>query len=230
MFRKSSLLIAALALVLAVPVAHAAGGWTIGVNGGMSKATGDAGKDQKMGPVAGIDICMHVNDRIAVGVEGNWISNKHKDVGVAVNQGDLDLDGTDDFSTLNEDKFTILSGGVHGKYMFPVSEESKVAPYGLIGVGAYNAKENFKETLTLSTDPSNPFVFTDESLGVKGSTRLGGKVGAGAVYKATEQVGITLQAEYNIVTLDTKGAPSGTPSTFKFYGVRAGVNFHIMPK
>ena len=55
MFRKHSLLIAALALVLVVPVTHAAG-WTIGVNGGLSKPTGDFGEDSKIGPIAGIDI------------------------------------------------------------------------------------------------------------------------------------------------------------------------------
>lgn len=223
MFRKSSLLIAALALVLIVPVVHAAGGWTIGVSGGVSKPTGDAGKDQKIGPVAGIDICMHVNDRIAVGAEGNWVSNKHKDVGVT------ETDPlTGDTYTLNEGTFSILSGGVHGKYMFPVGEESKVAPYGLVGLGVYKDKQNYKETVVLSGG-GGTFVFTDETDGVKGSARLGGKVGAGAVYKATEQVGISLQAEYNIVSVDTKGSV-GASSTFKFYGIRAGVNFHIMPK
>ena len=226
MFRKNSLLIVAVALVLAVPVAHAAGGWTIGVKGGVSKPTGDSGKDLKIGPDIGIDVGMQVNDRVAVGVEGNWITNTHKDVG----KTEQDFPGPGDTYTLDKDKTTNLSGGVHGKYMFPVSSESKVAPYGLVGLGLYNVKEDYQETIVLAADPTNPIVNTDESDGVKSQTRFGGKFGAGAVYKATEQVGITLQAEYNIVTVDTKGAPSGTPSTFKFYGIRAGLNFHVAPK
>lgn len=223
MLRMRSLLIAVIALVLMVPVAHAAGGWTIGVSGVLGKATGDDGKDEKIGPVAGIDVCMHVNDRIAVGVEGNWVSNKHKDVGVTVTDP-----GTGDTDTLNEDTFTILSGGVHGKYMFPVAEDSKVAPYGLVGLGLYNAKTNYQETVVIVSPPQT-FVFTDETDGIKGTTRLGGKVGAGAMNKATEVVGVTLQGEYNIVSVDTGGV-SGASSTFKFYGIRVGVNFHIMPK
>jgi opacity protein-like surface antigen len=218
MFRRSSLLVAAVALLMAVPVAHAAGGWTIGVNGGVSKPTGEYGKDLKVGPVAGIDICMHVNDQFAVGAEGNWTKSKHKDVGVTVDDG---FGGT---YTLDKDNIVNLSGGVHGKYTFPVNE-SKIAPYALLGLGLYNVKEDYQETFTFGGTTT---VETDESQGIKGETRFGGKGGAGAVYKVTEQVGISLQGEYNIVTVNTSGAPAGTPSTFKFFGVRAGVNFHIM--
>lgn len=218
MTRTCSVMIALAALLLVAPAVDAAGSWTIGVNGGVSKPTGDIGKDLEVGPVAGIDICMHVNDRFAVGAEGSWTQNTHKDVGVVE-----DLGGGDTY-TLNEDKLVDLSGGVHGKYMFPAGE-SRIAPYGLLGLGLYHVKEDYKETLVLS---GTTIINTDESDGVKAETRFGGKVGAGVVYKATPQVGITLQGEYNIVTVDTSGAPAGTPSTFKFYGVRAGLNFHVM--
>lgn len=218
MFRKSSLLIAVLALVLVVPVANAAG-WTIGVNGGLAKVTGDEGQDSKMGPMAGLDICMHVTEQFAVGAEGNWSRNKHKDVGTSE-----DLGGGDT-ATLDKDNLNIMSGGVHGKYMFPMNE-SPIAPYVLLGVGFYKAKEDYQVTIT---GPSAG-VITDENDGVEDQgMRLGGKLGAGAVYKATEQVGISLQADYNLVTLDNGGV-SGAPSNFKFFGVRAGLNFHIMPK
>ena len=221
MFHKKSLLVAVVAVLVVVPVAHAAGGWTIGVNGGVSKPTGDLGKDLKVGPVAGIDICMHVNDQIAVGAEGSWTQSSHKDVGVVEN---IPGGGT---YTLNEDKLKNISGGIHGKYMFPVGE-SKISPYGLLGLGMYNVKEDYKETLVIPGSPDQ--VNTDESDGVKAETRFGGKVAGGAVYKATEMVGISLQAEYNIVTVDTAGAPAGTPSTFKFFGVRAGLSYNVMKK
>jgi opacity protein-like surface antigen len=216
MFRKLSLLIAALALVLVVPVAHAAG-WTIGVSGGLSKPTGDFGQDSKIGPAAGIDICMHVNDKFAVGVEGNWTQNKHEDVGVVV-----DLGGGDTY-TLNKDNFVNLSGGVHGKFMFPVGE-STISPYALLGLGMYKLKEDYEETYVLGGTTT---VYTDEDAGGFSENRFGGKVGLGAVYKATEQVGITLQGEINYVTLDEATAGD---SSFKFWGIRAGLNFHIMPQ
>jgi len=119
--RTSPLLFAVAALVFAGPVAHAAGNWTMGVNGGVSKPTGDLGKDLKVGPVAGIDICMHVNDRFAVGAEGSWTQSSHKDVGVVEQLG-----GGDTY-TLNEDKLVNISGGIHGKYTFAVGE-SRIAP------------------------------------------------------------------------------------------------------
>ena len=220
MLRKRTLLMAAIGLILAAPAVHAAG-WTIGVNGGISKPTGDLGTDLKLGPVAGIDIGMRVNEKFAVGAEGNWTQNTHKDVGVVE-----DLGGGDTY-TLNEDKLVDMSGGVHGKFMFPMAEGSKIAPYAMAGVGLYHVKEDYKETLVLG---GTTFVNTDESDGVKGTTRFGGKGGLGAVYKVNEKTGITLAAEYNVVTVDTAGAPSGTPSTFKFWGVRGGVSFNIMAK
>ena len=218
MVGKRSWILVAVALVVSAPVVHAAGGWTLGVNGGISKATGDFGKELKVGPAAGIDICMHVNDRFAVGADANWTTNSHKDVGVVESLG-----GSDTY-TLNEDKLTDISGGVHGKYMFPAGE-GRVSPFAMLGVGFYRVSENYMETIVLG---GTTFINTDESDGLKAETRLGGKGGAGFVFKANEKVGVTVQGEYNIVTLDTAGAPAGTPSTFKFFGVRAGVNYHIM--
>jgi opacity protein-like surface antigen len=217
MIRTRALLIVAIVMLAAVPVAHAAGYWTVGINGGIAKPTGDYGKDLKVGPAAGVDICLHLNDRIAVGAEGNWTQSTHKDVGVVE-----DLGGGDTY-TLDKDKLKDISGGIHGQYMFPVGA-SKVTPYGLVGLGFYSLKEDYQETLVLG---GVTYVDTDETDGVKGDTRIGGKFGAGATYMANEKVGIDFRAEYNIVTVDTSGAPSGTPSTFKFFGVRAGVNFRL---
>ena len=218
MARTRSMVITLAALLLVAPVANAAGNWTLGVNGGITKPTGDLGKELKVGPAAGIDICMHVNDRFAVGAEGSWTQNTHKDVGRVE-----DLGGGDTY-TLNEDKIVDIAGGVHGKYMLPVAG-SKIAPYGLVGLGFYRLKEDYKETIVLG---GTTFVNTDETDGAKAETRFGGKLGAGAVYQANEKVGIGFQAEYDIVTLDTTGAPAGTPSTFRFFGVRAGLTYHLM--
>jgi opacity protein-like surface antigen len=136
-----------------------------------------------------------------------------------------DFPGPGDTYTLDKANLNILSGGVHGKYFIPVGEGGKVAPFLLAGVGMYNAKEDYQETIVSGGSTT---VFTDESDGVESESRFGYKFGAGGTYMASEKVGISLQGDYNIVTLDTAGAPAGAPSTFNFFTVRVGVNYHIM--
>jgi opacity protein-like surface antigen len=215
MYRRSSWLLAVLALALTAPVAHGAG-WTIGVNGGIIKPTGDPVSDFGVGPLAGIDVCIHVNDRFAIGVEGSWTKSKHADVGTT-----QDFGGGDTY-TLNKDDLVVISGGVHGKFMFPVP--GSIAPYALVGVGLYNVKEDFEETFVTGGVTT---VVTDESLDLKAENRFGGKIGAGLLFRAAPMVKVGLQAEYNLVTLDQN---TYTKSNFKFLGVRGVVTFDIMPK
>ena len=114
----------------------------------------------------------------------------------------------------------LISGGVHGKYTIPVT--GRLAPYGLLGLGFYRLEEDYQETEVLSGTTT---VYTDESEGLEASTRFGGKVGAGAAYQVSPKLGIGLQAEYHVVTLD---APPGASSTYQFFGVRAGLSYYIL--
>lgn len=218
MVRTSAVMGVAIALLSLAPVAHAIGDWTVGVTGGVTKATGDFGKDLKVGPLAGVEVCLNVTDRIAIGAEGSWTRNEHKDVGRVE-----DL-GFGDTYTLNEARIRDISGGVHARFSLPTGT-GMVSPYGLLGAGFYSIQQDYKETYVLGGMTT---VNTDESDGVKGETRFGGKLGAGVMLRATGNVGVGVQGEYNIVTLDTTGAPAGTPSTFKFWGVRAGLHFKLM--
>jgi opacity protein-like surface antigen len=216
MFRRSSWLLATLAVVLIAPVAHGVG-FTIGVNGGITKPTGEFGRDFKVGPLAGVDISLHLTDRFAVGAEGSWTRSSHTDEGTT-----QDFGGGNTY-TLNKDKLILMSGGAHAKYLFPVPGPLK--PFALLGVGLYNVKNDFEETFVTGGVST---VVTDESLDLKAETRFGGKIGAGAIFQATPMVGVGLQGEYNLVTLDE--ATTGETS-FKFLGVRAIVNFHVgLPK
>ncbi|HKQ59199.1 MAG TPA: outer membrane beta-barrel protein [Candidatus Eisenbacteria bacterium] len=216
MFRRSSWLLATLAVVLIAPVAHGAG-WTIGVNGGITKPTGEFGRDFGVGPLAGVDISVDLTDRFAVGVDGSWTRSKHADVGTT-----QDFGGGNTY-TLNKDNLILMSGGVHGKYMFPVP--GNVKPYALLGVGVYNVKEDFEETFVTGGVST---VVTDESIDLKAENRFGGKIGAGVMFHAAPMVAVGLQAEYNLVTLDQATAGE---SSFKFMGVRGVVNFHVgLPK
>jgi opacity protein-like surface antigen len=223
MLRKSSLLIAVVALVLAAPVAHAAG-WTIGVNGGLTIPTGDFGSDDpntgldaKSGPQAGIEFGYMVTDKIAVGVDGSWIRNKHGA------EGSIEDLGGGLTLTANKDRFKVLRFGAHGKFMFPM-EGSPVRPYVVLGAGIYNLKEDYEYTLD---DGVTQTVFTDESDNVEQpGSRPGGRIGFGANFKAAENVGIDVQANFNYISIDKDKFGI---SSAQFIGVQAGVSFNIMP-
>lgn len=225
MLRKRSLLIAVLALALTAPAAHAAGAWMIGVNGGLTIPTGDFGSDDpntgldaKSGPQFGLDICYMVNDKIAVGVDGSWVQNKHGAEGSVEDLGGgLTL-------TANKDKFKVLRFGAHGKYMFPM-EGSSVHPYVTLGAGIYNLKEDYEYTLD---DGVTQTVFTDESDNVEQpGSRIGGKAGLGASFKATDKVNIDVQANFNYISLDKDKFGI---SSAQYIGLQAGVSFNIMPQ
>ena len=227
MMRKSSLLMAVIALVLVVPVAHAAG-WMIGVNGGMTIPTGDFGSDDpatgldaKSGPQAGLDISYMVNDKIAIGVDGSWVQNKHADEG-SVETNPI----TGETLTADKDKFKFLRFGAHGKFMFSMAG-SPVQPYAVVGAGVYNVKEDFKYTY-FDPSTSTTIVFTDENTSFEQpGTRPGGKVGLGASFKAAEKVNIDVQANYNFISMDKD---KFGVSSLQYIGVQAGVSFNIMPQ
>jgi opacity protein-like surface antigen len=225
MLRKSSVLVALLAVVLAAPVVHAAGGWTIGVNGGASIPSGDFkdetnGLDAKTGFLAGLEIGYMIKENICVGVDGAMVRNKHGA------EGSVEDLGGGSTLTANKDKFNIMRFGAHGKYMFPMAE-SPVHPYVVVGGGIYNLKEDYEYTLY---DPSGPttIVFTDESDNVdQPGSRPGFKGGLGATFKATDKVNIDVQGTYNFISLDK--AKFGF-SSVKYIGLQAGVSFNVMPK
>lgn len=197
MLRKVWWWVAALALVLIAPAANA-GGFTISANGGFGIPLGDfsssdsTGLDAKSGPAAGIDICYHASDIFAVGVDAGWNSNKHSNEGETVDYGGGITEEA------KKDKYVNWHFGVHGKYMPPM--EGKVHPYGLLGIGIFNVKEDYEY---IYTDPTGTTTFTDESDNVEQpGSRVGGRIGAGATYMTSEQVGVGLEADYNYISLD----------------------------
>src|SRR5262245_19017149 len=80
MFRKTSLLVGMLALMLVAPQAHAAkGDMMVGLNGGIAAPMSDFGDVFKMGFQGGLDFDYMMNDNVALGVDGSYVSNSAKD-------------------------------------------------------------------------------------------------------------------------------------------------------
>lgn len=210
---RLSLLIVALALVVAPSLARAAGSWSVMLGGGMTVPTGDFGDGAKSGFNFGGGVDYSVNDMLAVGIDGAWNNNEHKDVGTSFGG-----------FTLNEDKFTILQVGAHLRAMAPTT--GPVKPYGIIGVGMYNLKEKY--TYTDDTTGQKYTEADDIAAGFfeQIGTRPGGKIGAGAMYQASERVGVGLEICYNFVSLDK--AKSGSSSA-QYVGAHAGLMFSLMP-
>jgi len=78
------------------------------------------------------------------------------------------------------------------------------------------------------SNTSTSAVFTDESDGFNQiGTRPGGRVGFGTTFKATDRVGVDVQASYDFISLDK--SKSGVSSA-QYVGIQAGVNFSLMSR
>jgi len=218
--RNRSLALVAAVMALAAPAVQAAAPKTvvIHVNGGINLPTGDFKNenllDARTGYQFGGGIDYMLTEKIAIGVDGSFNKNKHGAEGDT-----LDL-GLGDTYRLDKDRFTTLQAGVHAKWMFPM-QNRPIGPYALIGLGAYRTKEAWTETYTLSgtaTTSSGEYSY---------GKRIGGKLGLGADYQVTEQVGIGLEGDYNFISQDK--ARTGS-SSLQYLGVHAGVSFNVMAK
>jgi opacity protein-like surface antigen len=175
MFRKTSVLAGALALMLVAPLAHAAkGDMSIGLGGGVSVPMSDFKDFAKLGFLGGASFDYMVNDMVAVGVDGSYVLNKAKDELIAAD-------------SLTDAKLTIMQFGAHAKYMFPL-EGSSLSPYVVVGAGMFRGK--YDQT------PDDPnFPETSES-------KFGGRVGAGLGFKAGEKATIGVEANFNHVATE----------------------------
>ena len=69
---------------------------------------------------------------------------------------------------------------------------------------------------------------TDESLAIdQPGSRFGGKLGAGAPFKAAKMFDIDVAANYNYISLDKDKFGI---SSLSYFDVHAGVVFHLMSK
>ena len=217
MSRKHWVVVGVLAIVLAQPIVAFAGSWQVQGRGGVSIPTGDFGDKDKfdagVGYLAGGALDYVVNERFAVGVDGSFLGNKHGAEGETVNIG-----GGATFTT-SKDDFTTWQLGARGKLMMPANT---IAPYLMAGVGVYSTKEKWEGT---GTDGSGgTFSASGED---NTDTRIGGKVGAGALFKVNDVVGIGVDADYNFISQDKDKVGV---SSLQYLGVGASVVFNVMPR
>jgi outer membrane protein W len=205
MFRKTALLVGALALMLVAPPAHAAkGDWMIGLNGGTAIPMGDFKDAAKLGFMGGVGVGYAVTEAVSVGVDGSFIMNDGSDLLNALLTDIATIfEGT---PTTVTGKTSMIQGGAHAKYMFPMGGESKISPYAVVGLGIYNLK--FK------TESSNAF-WVDEA----SESKFGGRGGLGLNYKASENVGVGVEGTFHYISTDI--------SATQFVGVQAGVTIGL---
>jgi opacity protein-like surface antigen len=206
------------------PAVAGPGGWDVSFVGGLGLPTGDFkdSLDAKSGPQAGIDICYHLNEKFAAGVDASWNRNKHE------GEGEVEDLGGGQTLTSNKDRYTAIQYGVHGKYM--ISSSGSIKPYVMLGLGFYNLKEDYEYTYDDGVNP--PTVFTDEDDVSNGffeqpGSRFGYKFGLGATYMTSPKIGLGLSADYNSVSMDKdKFGVSSVP----YISLRGRITYHIMPK
>lgn len=201
MFRKTTLLVGALALMLVAPQAQAAkGDWMLNFNGGLGMPMGDFKDAAKMGFMGGVGASYMMSEAIALGVDGSFVMNDGSDdLNAFLTDVATTIEGT---PTTVTGKTSMITGGAHAMYMFPMSGESKISPYALVGLGIYNLKAK--------TESSNASYAGDAS-----DSKFGGRGGLGLSYKASENVGVGLEGTMHYIS--TEG------SSTTFLGIQAVV-------
>jgi opacity protein-like surface antigen len=201
MFRKTTLLVAALALMLVVPQAHAAkGAWVIDFNGGTAMPMGDYKDVAKLGFMGGVGVGYGVTEAVVIGADGSFVMNDGSDeLNAFLTDVATTIEGT---PTTVTGKTSMIQGGAHLKYMFPMGAESKIGPYAVVGLGIYNLKAK--------TESDNPTYEGEES-----ESKFGGRGGLGFSYKASENVGVGVEGTFHVISTE------GSKTTF--VGLQAGV-------
>jgi len=206
--------ISVLALVCVLPGAAWAGPWTVSAGGGATIPTGDfadeAVLDAKAGFQFGGAVDYRIHPLIALGIDGNWDRNTHAQEGTTlVSDGGFTMDRFD------KDKTTIWQISAHGSFFPPVS--GPIAPYVTLGAGIYSAKRSTEYLHTVGASS------TSESVDSKASSRLGFKGGIGGVYALSDALGISLQGDYTLVTLES----SARANSLQYIGVTLAFVFDL---
>jgi opacity protein-like surface antigen len=189
MFKKTTLVLGALALMLVASQAQAAkGDWMINFNGGTSVPMSDFKDAAKLGFMGGVGADYMVAEAFAVGVDGSYVKNGGSDdFNAALTAAATAIEGTPTTVTA---KFSMIQGGAHAKYIFPMADESKVSPYVVAGAGIYNLKGK--------TESSNATYAGD----APGQNKFGGHGGLGVMFKASGNVSIGAEGQFHHIATD----------------------------
>ena len=195
MSKKTALWAGVLALVVVAPQAHAAAKeWSLNFNGGIAAPVSDFKDQAKLGYMGGVGVDYTVTPNVAIGVDGAYITNSGSDT------FESSLSAAAGVPTTA--KVTMLQGGAHLKYMFPMASESSIAPYVIGGLGAYNGKAKIESSNALFN-------------GEDSSTKFGARGGIGLNYKTSPKVSIGIESAYHWINTDV--------TSTSFISVQAGV-------
>jgi opacity protein-like surface antigen len=180
-------------MLVASQAQAAKGDWMINFNGGTAIPMGDFKDAAKLGFMGGVGADYMVADAFAIGVDGSYIMNGGSD--------DLEAALTALAGTPVDVKFSMIHGGAHAKYIFPMADESKVSPYVVAGAGIYSLKSKV-ETSGVSADETD--------------NKFGGNGGVGVLFKASGNVSIGAEGAFHHIA--TEG------SATQFFSVQAAVS------
>jgi opacity protein-like surface antigen len=200
MSKKAALCAGLLALLVVVPQARAAAKeWSINFNGGIAAPVSDFKDAAKLGFMGGVGASYTVTENWALGVDGSFTSNSGSDLTNASLSLAAGVPATA--------KFSIMQGGVHAKYMFPMASESAMAPYFIGGLGFYNTKGSVE-----SSDTAFNAAVEDASK----ATKFGARGGIGLMYKTSPKVSIGVESAFHWINTDV--------TSTQFISVQAGVS------
>ena len=199
MSKKTALWAGVMALLLVAPQARAAAKeWSINFNGGIAAPVSDFKDTAKLGFMGGVGADYTVTENVALGVDGSFISNSGSDLTNSSLTAGAGVAATG--------KFSMLQGGAHLKYMFPMASESSIAPYFIGGMGFYNGKAKVE---------SSNSAFNTAVEDASSSTKFGARGGLGLMYKTSPKVSIGIESAYHWINTDI--------TSTSFISVQAGV-------
>ena len=173
------------------------GNWTLGIQGGMSKPTGDYGTVANSGWNFGGQADYAMNAQWGLGGDLAYHANTASDV---VNAA---LVADPFFGPGTEMKFSTIQYGVHTTFKIP-TQGSNMFPYLQLGMGGYNVKSTISGGL-LPGDISQ--------------SKFGYNMGGGVDFRATPVVNLGINGTYHYVSAD--------PTSLNWFGVEGRVTFKV---
>ena len=203
--------------------AHHAWPFMIGLDGGLAVPGGKFADRDRFNAASGYQFggsLEHmITPKIGLGVDGSYVKNPR-------NKADADPTVAS-----IEDEYTTVQFGVYAR-LFLFMAGSPHGLWALIGVGGYSLTEKWTVTYDNGAPPSN-----DEG-NDKTGVRPGGKIGLGANFKLSKQMSVGVGADYNLISLNADKTDENFEfadfqkdvSSFQYFGIRAGVTYHVGSK
>lgn len=168
--------------------------WTLGFGAGTGIPRGEFAGHASRGFLSGVDFDYWTTEKVAVGLDGSFISNNSSDAWEAAMSAATGTPATGNT--------TMLQGGVHLK---GVISEATTSPFFLIGPGVYRVRDR--------VESADPFYASDGAF----QSYLGTRAGLGLRHRTSDTVAINIESDLHWVWTSWDQA-------LKFISVRAGMS------